>query len=229
MNQKASLRAGVQATASLPNPKGPDTDHIDDTIFGELVVHYRKLARRAEDIVVHQICSEVESGLKAHLSSSASTQETPEDLAVSQTLLPSLGLLSTHLTYLRAALAQNMLTTIYRRIVSRLSEHILQREILYRGNITLREGKTVHAECELWIETCQSALAGSLRGGLNRVEAPWLRLLEAGRLIAAEGELWDKVVETTFGKSNDEEWERVVGVTEMSREEVSRLLRRRQN
>lgn len=158
---------------------------------------------------------------------------TEDQLAISQTLLPPIALLSTHLSYLRATLAQTSVTMLYRRIALRLAEHILQRQILYRGNVTLQEGKTILAECELWVETCQAALGGAIGGGRNRVEAPWLKLLEAGRLIGAEGQTWDTAVEITFGVKNEEEWETsmvdLIGFSEISREEVGRLLRRRHN
>lgn len=72
MNQKASLRARAKANASLPNPKNPESSNTEDTIFEELIVRYRGLASRAEDIIVQQVCGEVEGGLKAHFSSSMS-------------------------------------------------------------------------------------------------------------------------------------------------------------
>lgn len=142
-------------------------------------------------------------------------------------------LLSNHLDYLCMTLSAPLVTALYRRIASRLSEHILQRQILYRGHVSLHEGKVIRGESELWVEACQRGLRGSLGGGRNRVEAPWLKLLEAGKLIGAEGVTWDAVVAATFGEKTDEEWSEVmiemVGVSEVSRDEVGRLLRRRQN
>ncbi|KAJ7596730.1 TIP-1 family-domain-containing protein [Mycena floridula] len=233
VNQKAALRARAKATPSLPNPKGEDAT-VEDTIFGELISQYKKLASRAEDIMLQQVCGEVESSLKSHLSTSANPNTANDDdsEAVSQTLLPTLGLLSTHLTYLRASLSRTIVTRLYRRIAARLSEHVLQRQILYRGNVTAQEGRNILAECELWVETCHGGLGGALGGGRNRLEAPWLRLLEAGRLIGADRETWDKAAEATFGAKNEEDWGsamvEIVGFNEISREEVGRLLRRRE-
>ncbi|EEB99355.1 hypothetical protein MPER_00980, partial [Moniliophthora perniciosa FA553] len=148
------------------------------------------------------------------------------------TLLGPLALLSAHLTYIKATLSKATVTALYRRIASRLAEHILQRQILYRGEITLAQGKMVLAEGELWVETCQTSLAGVLGGGRKRVEAPWFKLLQAGRVVAAEGEMWDHISEATFGGKSEEEWEHVMidmtGGVEMNREEVGRILRRRE-
>jgi len=154
-------------------------------------------------------------------------------MALSVTLLTPIALLSSHLTFLRTALPQITITNLYRRIASRLSEHIFNRQILYRGRqrLTALQGRAIYAECELWVETCQAALSQS--SGRARVEAPWLRLLEGGRLIAAEGLVWQKLVDVTFGMGDDVEWEEVVegavGICEMKREEVGQVLRTRED
>lgn len=126
-----------------------------------------------------------------------------------------------------------MLTTLYRRIVSRLAEHILQRQIIYRGRFDLREGKGIRAECQLWVETCQAALGGGLGGGRARIEAPWTKLLQAGSLASIEGDVLANIVDVTFGPQSDDEWDRtvtqIVGSLELSRDEVVRTLRRRQD
>ena len=101
---------------------------------------------------------------------------------------------------------------------------------MYRGRsrMTLQEAKTVLAEAELWVETCRVALKEE-RG---RVEAPWRPFLQAARLLAAEGDAWDTVVNATFGMASDGEWEEVmldsVGLSEFPREEVQGILRRRE-
>lgn len=152
---------------------------------------------------------------------------------MSPSLLMPIALLSSHLKFLRSALPETTFTTLYRRVATRISEHILQRQIQYRGRhrLTLVQGKTIGAECELWVETCQSALSGS--SSRARVGAPWLRLLEAGRLVAAEGEVWHKLVNGTFGTTEDGEWETLVenalGLCEIERMEVSQILRTRED
>lgn len=153
--------------------------------------------------------------------------EQTDDIALSQTLLAPVTLLSSHLVSLRSTLSERMVTKIYRRIASRLAEHILQREILYRGHISLREGKAIFVECELWLETCHAALGGSR----NRVDAPWLKLLQAGRLISAEGDSWEKILDLTSTNHGEEAWTAamvdVVGLNKLGREEVERILRSR--
>lgn len=65
------------------------------------------------------------------------------------------------------------------------------------------------------------------------MEAPWLTLLEAGRLVGGAGESWNKVVAATFGTEDLEDWEkimvRVVGISEIEREEVRKILRVRED
>lgn len=124
-----------------------------------------------------------------------------------------------------------MFTTLYRRIATRLAEHILHRQILYRGQFDLAEGKIICAECELWVETCHTAVRGSLGGGRRRVEAPWFKLLQAGRLVGADGDSWTTLVNATFGTQTNAEWEQVMletlGLTELVKEDASQILRRR--
>ncbi|KAJ6604224.1 TIP-1 family-domain-containing protein [Mycena vulgaris] len=235
INHRASLRSQALAAASLPDPRAIGSAVPQETVFEELVAQYQKLVHRAEDMIVQQVCGEVEGGLKAHFS--ATTSPNPnrkvidDDIVLSQTLLGPISLLSTHLTYLRTTLPQTVMTALYRRIAARLAEHILQRQILYRGHISSVEGKAIHAECELWVETCQSGLGGALSGGRNRVQAPWLKLLQAGRLVGSEGDSWEKVGNVTFGMQPQEEWEdlmlEVTGACEISREEVQRILKTR--
>lgn len=236
INMRASLRARVQGNPLLPDPEVEESPLGHETIFEELINHYRKLSVRAQDMIVQQVCAEVEGSLRPHLTATtsnpnSSTDPGQDEVAISQTLLAPIALLSTHLTYIRTTLPQSTITLLYRRIASRLSEHIMQRQILYRGNVSVREAREVQAECELWVETSQGGLAGALGAGRNRVEAPWSKLLEAGRLIAAEGPVWDKAVDFTYGSGSEREWEvamvETTGFSELSREEVGRILRRR--
>ncbi|KAF7340034.1 hypothetical protein MVEN_01921300 [Mycena venus] len=235
INRRASLRSQALAASSLPDPRAAGSAVPQETVFEELVTQYRILVQRAEDMIVAQVCGEVEGGLKAHFAATTSSnpnrQTAADDLALSQTLLGPISLLSTHLTYLRDTLPQTVMTALYRRIAARLAEHILQRQILYRGHISGLEGRAIHAECELWVETCQAGLGGALSGGRNRVEAPWLKLLQAGRLVGLEGDVWDKVGRVTFGTQDQTEWEdlmlEITGSSELPREEVQRILKSR--
>ncbi|PSR80710.1 hypothetical protein PHLCEN_2v6626 [Hermanssonia centrifuga] len=236
INRKAALRSRAEAAVSLPDPKGAEDDVPEGTIFEELVVQYGKLVGRAEEMIVHTVCSEVESSLRAHLISGNSTQSTPasnvdgdHDIGLPPTLLGPIALLSSHLTYLQSSLPQATVTTLYRRIASHLATHILQRAIMYRGcaRISPQEGKTIMTECELWVETCRHALSRSS----GRAEAPWRPLLQAGRIVGAQGDSWRRIVDATLGRTTDQDWETVmldaVGLAELSREDVSQAVKAR--
>lgn len=51
---------------SLPDPKNSSQDAIDGTIFEELVQQYERLVTRTEDMIVQQVCTEVEAAWKVH-------------------------------------------------------------------------------------------------------------------------------------------------------------------
>lgn len=118
---------------------------------------------------------------------------------------------------------------MYRRVAAHLAQHILQRAIMYRGRarITPQEGKTILAECELWVETCRLALAR----GPGRAEAPWRPLLQAARIVGAQDDGWRRVVDATLGTATDEEWEAVMvetlGLSELTRQDVGQIIRTR--
>jgi RAD50-interacting protein 1 len=156
-----------------------------------------------------------------------------DDVSLAPTLLGPIALLSSHLIFLKSVLPHPTALALYRSIASRLAGHILQRQIQYRGRIRISpaEGASIRAECELWVETSRGSLVGMPGLTGSRTEGPWRRLLEAGRLCGLEGEDWRKVVLTTFGAHDDEKWEEVVvsviGFSELSREEVSQVLRTR--
>nr|GAT43660.1 predicted protein [Mycena chlorophos] len=231
ISRRASLRAQAQAAGSLPDPRsaGPQ-----ETVFEELIGLYRRLMERAEDMIVHQVCGEIESGLKAHFSATTTSPNpnhpSSPEVSLSQTLLGPISLLSTHLSYLRTTLPPNAMTSVYRNAAGRLAEFILQRQILYRGQIARQEAKSIYAECQLWVETCHAALGGALGGGgRTRVERPWLKLLQAGRLLDLEGDGRDKARDATFGARSADEWEEfmleVTGASELTLEEAQRIFR----
>ncbi|KAG6842865.1 hypothetical protein H0H93_003136, partial [Arthromyces matolae] len=116
------------------------------------------------------------------------------------------------------------LTTLYRKIAARLATHILQRQILYRSQFDLLEGKSIRVECELWVETCRIALGGALPGGRTRIDGPWTKLLQAASLVSGEGDAWTAVLKIAFGTQTDDVWSiqmaEVVGPIELERDTV---------
>lgn len=160
-----------------------------------------------------------------------------DGIAIPPSLLPSIALLSGHLTFLRNTLPIAVTTHIYRRIAVHISEHILQREILFRPGLTrgqLRMGlsreqaRSVRAECELWVETCQAAL----RTSRTRAEGPWGRLLVAGRLLGTGRRELESAISRVFGEQGDG-WEDALdavtslGSGGLQKEEVKTVLRLR--
>ncbi|KZT74918.1 hypothetical protein DAEQUDRAFT_659434 [Daedalea quercina L-15889] len=232
INRQKSLRSHIQGITSLPSSNASGTGDEEGTIFDALVDQYGKLAERAEDIIVQSVCGEVEAGLKAHFTGSSSTADKQDNIALATTLLGPLALLSSEVSFLHSTLSAKTAAPLYRRIASRLANHILQRQIYYRGRgrIDLHEGKAILAESELFVETCQIALARSDR---SRAEAPWRQLLQASRLIALEGSRWQQVIDSTFGVTADEDWEEImletVGAAELGRQEVEQILRTRED
>ncbi len=164
-------------------------------------------------------------------SSQGDVSGSQSDILISPTLLPALSILSSHLNALRRTLSRANLNSIYRRIGSHLNTHILQRAILYRRprEVTDVERKALQREIELWVETCRLALPGA--GG--RVEVPWRRLVQAGRVLDADDEVWMRILKASFDDVGLEEWEtrmaELVDGVELSREEIRMIARTRED
>ncbi|KAI0304653.1 TIP-1 family-domain-containing protein [Russula brevipes] len=232
INLKASLRARVETHPSLPSLNSSSSDATDGTIFEELVQQYEKLVTRTEDLITQQVCAEVEAAWKTHFASQGDVSRAQSDLFISPTLLPAVSILSSHLTALRLTLPRANLNSIYRHIGSHLNTHILQRAILYRRSreVTDVERKALQRESELWVETCRLALPGSG----ERVEVPWRRLVQAGRILGADGEVWTQILKVSFDDVGaTEEWEtrvtELIDGAELSREEVRMIARTRED
>ena len=73
ISRQKSLRALVDGVPTLPRPSGNSGDVPEGTLFDALVVSFEKLAERAEEMIVHSVCGEVEAGLKAHFTGNSST------------------------------------------------------------------------------------------------------------------------------------------------------------
>lgn len=157
------------------------------------------------------------SNLGSHIQDS---DDSAAEVSVSSTLLPAVALLSSHLAFLRSTLSPSVVTRLYRRTASRISEHILQRQVLFRpgltrgparSGLTRTQARVVQAECELWAETSQVAMNTSRA----RIEKPWSRLLAAGRLLGTDLRQHEKLLGTLLGGKSDG-WEELLdNVTEL--------------
>ena len=77
-------------------------------------------------------------------------------------------------------------------------------------------------EAYLWVEACRMALAGSVR----RVESPWGRLLEAGRLLSLTGDAFEQAV-NAVRLGNEQEGKKLAeaaDISELSTEEIAQIL-----
>jgi hypothetical protein len=228
INENAQLKSQANAASSLAPSQSSDSSVPQDTIFEQLTIQYSQLAQRAETIIVQQACGEVETSLKSHLgafSQPHSTNESSEDdIRISQTLLQPIALLSSDLKVIRSLLPDAVAVNLYRKIASRLAEHLLHRQILYRGHIDLRQGREIVAEAELWVETCSAAMGLSR----SRAEVPWRNLVQASRLVGTEN---IEPLVRAASTASDGEWGDVimgaVGIDEMARDEVLRVIQTR--
>lgn len=105
--------------------------------------------------------------------------------------------------------------------------YIVQRGIVYRGRgrATLAHGVKFATEARAWTDACRAALPGQ---PARRVEAPWARLLGAGRLVSLEGGEWERAVGVVF--ASDEEYETCaleLGVEDVSRADAREIVRAR--
>ncbi|KIY47067.1 hypothetical protein FISHEDRAFT_66233 [Fistulina hepatica ATCC 64428] len=231
IHTQPALREIVSSIGVLPRTVVSGGSVPSDTIFAKLTSQYDGLVSRAQDLIVQQVCSEVENGLRAHFMVSADDETvTNGEFSLSQTLLGPIALLSAHLAYLRSVLPSVMLSSVYRRIVTNLSEHILQRQVLYRGKFSRAEGRRMCTEWELWVEACHMALGDVLTGGRERVESPWFKLLEAAKLVAMdmESDAWRQIVDATTNPQKDAQvWEKtmmdLLGQCDIPRSDVARI------
>lgn len=74
MNQQSSLRAD---NPLLPDLAMTEAELPRNTLFEKLISRYRIAGRRAEDMIIQQMCGEVESALKVHFSMPISSVTSP--------------------------------------------------------------------------------------------------------------------------------------------------------
>ncbi|VDB92161.1 unnamed protein product [Peniophora sp. CBMAI 1063] len=210
MHVQAALRVRAEGNPLLPNP-APASSAVDaapdGTLFDVLVTAYAELVREAEDMLVQLVTAEVE-GLLKHYFAELHGDDQPmssADTLISPALLPGLAVFGQHIH----ALAQALCT------------HIPQRALLYRrpGRVPVEQGKRLQGEMALWAETARGALPAGVRA-----EAPWARLVQAGRVVGAEGDVWEGVLRVASGFYGLDNMEEYVGGTELSEEEVGMIV-----
>jgi len=68
INQQPSLYSLADNTSLVPHPKPAEGGIPGNTLYDELISQYRKVVTRAEDMVIQQVCGEIETALKVHFS-----------------------------------------------------------------------------------------------------------------------------------------------------------------
>ena len=77
INQQPHLYSYADNTSLLPDPKPAEGDIPSNTLYDELILQYRKVVTRAEDMVVQQVCGEIETALKVHFSMATPSVDVP--------------------------------------------------------------------------------------------------------------------------------------------------------
>lgn len=227
MHVKAALRVRAEGNPLLPNP-APTSSAVDvapdGTLFDVLVKAYAELVRRAEVMLVQLVTAEVEGLLKPYFAELHGDDQpmSSADTLISPALLPGLAVFGQHIQALAQVLPLSTLRGVYKRIAQALCTHILQRALLYRrpGRVPVEQGKRLQGEMALWAETARGALPAGVRA-----EAPWAKLVQAGRVVGAEGDAWEGVLRVASGLFGQDKMEEYVGGTDLSEEEIGMLVR----
>ncbi|CAE6412483.1 unnamed protein product [Rhizoctonia solani] len=228
INERSALRAKVDAHPSLPQTTSASTaEEVNGTLFDELISQYASIVTRAEDMIVHHVCSEVEGELKGYFAKQwESGNNNESSVAVPATLVSPLTTLTTHLSLLVKTLPSSVNANLYRRIASSIASHILQRSVLHfgRGRMVPSRGAAFAREAHLWVEASQMAMPN------RRVEAPWQRLLDGAKLVSIpEGVEIEAAKEAIWRASDEEcaEFAEAIGVRGLDRKEMQDALRAR--
>ncbi|KAF8528017.1 RINT-1 family protein [Hysterangium stoloniferum] len=239
INERAALRARAEIHPLLPDPlskmaTAQDVEVVSKgTIFQELVSQYQTLGRRAEDMIVRHVHTEVETASKAYFASqwdlSQNAPPNEKGLTIPTTLVVPISLLSSHLGFLARSLPNATSVTLYRRIASSLASVILQKRILQRpsGRLPLTEARQIAEESMLWVETCRMTMDRTVR----RAEGPWSRLLDAMKILTVEADKFRSVVDLVFSTKSDdlEKLQYELGVTELGLSELISVVRLRED
>ncbi|KAG8956967.1 hypothetical protein FRC00_004656 [Tulasnella sp. 408] len=232
------LRARAEANTMLPRtgPAATLNDQADTTMFDVLIKQYGDVVSRSEDMIVKQICAEVETELKPYFAGQYDKTE-PENvgesnaLSIPATLVSPISLLSSEISFLAQTLPTAEVTGMYRRVATSLAAHIIQRSVSHRGKaqFTPAEGQAFKDQCATWVETCRMALSSGGVALAKRADPPWQSLTDVAAVIGAPETDFERVVAVTFDR-DDTEFEQVmkeIGVRALSRIDAQNFLRAR--
>jgi len=237
INERAALRARAEIHPLLPDPvsNGVTTQDVEvvskGTIFQELVLQYRALGRRAEDMIVRHVRAEVETASKPYFANqwdhSQNAPPNEKGLSIPTTLVVPISLLSSHLGFLARSLPNATCVTLYRQIAYSLASVILQKRVLQRprGRLSLTEARQIAEESMLWVETCRMTMDRAVR----RAEGPWSRLLDVMKILTVEADKFRFVMDVVFNTQPDslEKLQHELGVTGLDLNELINVIRLR--
>lgn len=225
-------------------------------MFDVLIKQYGDVVNRAEDMIVKQICAEVETELKPYFARYAITfrlnpslhliaddmqsqyEKTESEnadesnaLSIPATLVSPVSLLSSEISFLAQTLPTAEVTGMYRRVATSLATHIIQRSVSHRGKaqFTPAEGQAFKDECATLVETCRMALSSGGAALAKRADLPWQSLTDVAAIVGVPETEFDKVVAAAFDR-DDTEFEQAMkefGVQALSRTDVQNFLRAR--
>lgn len=232
------LRARAEANMLLPRtgPTATLNDQADTTMFDVLVKQYGDVVNRSEDMIVKQICAEVETELKPYFAGQydkTGSENVGESnaLSIPATLVSPISLLSSEISFLAQTLPTAEVTGLYRKVATSLATYIIQRSVSHRGKaqFTPTEGQAFKDECSTWVETCRMALSSGGVALAKRADPPWQRLTDVAAVVGVPEADFEKVVAGVFDQ-DDAEFEQAmkeIGVRALSRMDVQNFLRAR--
>ncbi|EIW69690.1 hypothetical protein M231_06298 [Tremella mesenterica] len=182
--QTSSMRWKLQSEPLLPSSLLALSDPSQVSVFDVIIDQYQSLHSRAEDMIVRLVTMEVENDLKEHLKRRWDPPTSEHHTEPDSSLSSSLTTYTSHLTCLHL-LPPVQTSSIYRRIVNHLVNHISQRAV-YAGwsKFTSQGGRDLYTEIEDWVQagTCLSHPEEGIP--MEMVKAPWNKLMDMAKVLS---------------------------------------------